>query len=71
MSAVIIKGMCFNLFKKRKEEALKKAKKLEKKKLPSVKDIKSENKELEKEEAKLRKVFRKLKKVKLMPKKYK
>jgi len=70
MKYIIRVDMCFT-FKRRKEEALKKAKKLEKKKLPTMEEIKSEDKELDRKEAKLRKVFRKLKKIKLMPKKYK
>ncbi len=58
--------MCFNFFKRRKEEALKKAKQLEKEKIPSEKDIKSEDKKLDKKEKKLKKLFKKMDKVNLL-----
>lgn len=56
--------MCFNIFKRKKEAALKKAKKLGKKKIPSLKDIKEEDKNLTEKEVKVKKLFKKLKKIK-------
>ena len=56
--------MCFNFFRKRKEESLKRAKKLKKEKVPTLKDIRSESKGLKEEEAKLKKIFVQLQKTK-------
>ena len=47
-----------------KKEALKKAKKLEKEKIPDMEDLKKEDKELEREEESLKKMLKQKRKLK-------
>jgi hypothetical protein len=56
--------MFWGLFRKKEEEALKKAKKLEKEEFIPIKDLKKEDKKIKKEGKEMKKIFNRLQKTK-------